>query len=122
MDTTGSTPGDGTVRLFSYGTLRRAEVQRGNFGRELSGRPDHLVGYRLMTVEITDPAVIALSGSSRHPIVVFTGDPADRVPGTVFEMTEAELLAADEYEVDDYHRAEVDLASGTRSWVYLDKR
>jgi gamma-glutamylcyclotransferase (GGCT)/AIG2-like uncharacterized protein YtfP len=110
-----------TVRLFSYGTLQQAEVQRGIFGHEVEGGPDELVGFTTAHVQITDPAVIALSGAERHLAVVHTGEPTDRVPGTVFGLTAEELRAADEYEVDDYRRTEVFLASGTRSWVYLDR-
>ncbi|KNB52926.1 gamma-glutamylcyclotransferase family protein [Streptomyces caatingaensis] len=107
-----------TVRLFSYGTLRQPEVQRSLFGREVAGTPEELPGYRLDTVEITDPHVIALSGSAHHPILRPTGDPADRVAGTALEITEAELAAADDYEVDDYRRTLVPLASGVPAWVY----
>jgi gamma-glutamylcyclotransferase (GGCT)/AIG2-like uncharacterized protein YtfP len=105
--------------LFSYGTLQQAEVQQANFGRLLDGAADALVGYRQDWVLITDPAVIAVSGSDRHPIVRHTADPSDRVAGTVFEVTAQELLAADDYEVDDYARVLVTLASGLSSWVYL---
>ncbi|MBZ4322148.1 gamma-glutamylcyclotransferase family protein [Streptomyces huiliensis] len=107
-----------TVRLFSYGTLRQPEVQRSLFGRELAGTSDALPGYRLATVEITDPHVIALSGSAHHPILRPTGDPADRVEGTALLITESELAAADDYEVDDYARTLVPLASGAEAWVY----
>jgi hypothetical protein len=37
----------------------------------------------------------------------------------VLTLTTAELAAADLYEVDDYRRTQVRLASGTDSWVYL---
>jgi gamma-glutamylcyclotransferase (GGCT)/AIG2-like uncharacterized protein YtfP len=108
-------------RLFSYGTLQQTEVQLGNFGRELVGRPDALPGYALRMIEITDPAVLELSGLAHHPIVSHTGDPADSVDGTVFEITPDELAAADGYEVDDYERVEVELASGTIAWVYVKR-
>jgi hypothetical protein len=112
----------GPVRLFSYGTLRQREVQLDRFGRELPGHPDALAGHRVGMVTISDPAVVALSGSASHPIVAPSPDPADSVPGTVFEITAAELAAADDYEVDDYTRVEVTLVSGVRAWVYLDRR
>ncbi|BCB75997.1 gamma-glutamylcyclotransferase [Phytohabitans flavus] len=105
--------------LFSYGTLRDPEVQRASFGRELSGREDHLVGYRLELLEITDEHVLDLSGLAQHPIVVATGDARDTVPGVVFEVTDEELAAADEYEVDDYERVLATLGSGARAWVYV---
>jgi len=62
---------------------------------------------------------VAASGTDRHPIVRPTGDPADRTDGTVLTLTTTELAAADLYEVDDYRRTRVRLASGTDSWVYL---
>jgi hypothetical protein len=105
--------------LFSYGTLRDPAVQRATFGRELEGRPDALVGWRTELLEITDPEVVATSGQTHHPIVLASDDPADHVPGQVLLLNAEELAAADEYEVDDYHRVRVRLASGTRAWVYV---
>ena len=55
--------------LFSYGTLRQREVQLATFGRELDGYVDAVIGYDLDYVTITDPHVIATSGSDRHPIL-----------------------------------------------------
>ena len=94
-------------------------MQRANFGRELAGREDRLPGYAVRMVAITDPEVLRVSGQTHHPIVVETDDPADGVPGTVFEVTDEELVAADGYEVDDYRRVMVSLASGVRAWVYV---
>jgi hypothetical protein len=54
-----------------------------------------------------------------HPMVVVTGNPDDEVPGTLFLITEAELAAADAYEVSDYKRIEVRLKSGKSAWVYV---
>jgi len=105
--------------LFSYGTLRDPAVQRANFGRELAGREDRLPGYAQRLIKITDPEVVQVSGHTHHPIVVETGAGSDAVPGTVFEITDAELVAADGYEVDDYQRVLVSLASGARAWVYV---
>jgi hypothetical protein len=53
-----------------------------------------------------------------HSIARASGDPADRIAGVVFLLTEAELAATDRYEVDVYARVEVRLESGTRAWVY----
>jgi gamma-glutamylcyclotransferase (GGCT)/AIG2-like uncharacterized protein YtfP len=105
--------------LFSYGTLRLAEVQRGTFGSELPTTDDELPGFRLGMLAITDPHVIALSGSDRHPILERTDDPADRVSGSVLELTGEQLAAADAYEVDDYTRVAVALGSGKTAWVYV---
>ncbi|SNT61823.1 Uncharacterized conserved protein YtfP, gamma-glutamylcyclotransferase (GGCT)/AIG2-like family [Asanoa hainanensis] len=105
--------------LFSYGTLRDPAVQRANFGRELGGRSDALPGYTMGVLEITEPGVIALSGTAHHPVASPTGNPVDRVEGTVFEITDEELVAADGYEVSDYRRALCPLASGAQAWVYV---
>jgi hypothetical protein len=111
-----------TVRLFSYGTLQLPGVQVEHFGRVLTGEPDALPGHRRDWVTITDPSVVAASGTDRHPVVRPTGDPADTTEGTVLTLTSAELAAADLYEVDDYRRTHVRLASGTGAWVYLATR
>lgn len=105
--------------LFSYGTLQQPEVQRATFGRELTGHRDAIVGYRLDFVTITDPHVVATSGSDRHPILRPTDRPDAHVDGTVFALSETDLAAADEYEVDDYRRIEVPLRSGATAWVYV---
>ena len=104
--------------LFSYGTLRHPEIQRAVFGRLLETRPDRLTGYRLSTVRITDPEVVAVSGSDTHPILVASGDPADGVEGSALHVDEDDLLAADSYESADYQRARVVLESGARAWLY----
>ncbi|MDX8051127.1 gamma-glutamylcyclotransferase [Lentzea sp. BCCO 10_0798] len=108
---------DAVVNLFSYGTLQTPPVQIEHFGRTPAGRQDVLPGYRQDWVTITDPAVIAVSGTDRHPILRHTGDPADATAGTVLEVTTTELAAADLYEVDDYRRALVRLGSGAEAWV-----
>jgi gamma-glutamylcyclotransferase (GGCT)/AIG2-like uncharacterized protein YtfP len=107
--------------LFSYGTLQDPAVQQANFGRELTGRADRLPGYATRLVEITDPDVVKVSGRTHHPIIVATDSDDDSVAGTVFEVTDEELAAADTYEVDDYRRELVWLASGVRAWVYVSR-
>jgi hypothetical protein len=62
------------------------------------------------------------SGKTHHPIVRFTGRDSDRVDGTVFEITDVELAASDEYEVAAYKRVAASLVSGSRAWVYVDAR
>lgn len=105
--------------LFSYGTLQQADVQIATFGRELTGEADALPRYAQRDLTITDPEVVRLSGSATHPIVVASADPGDQVAGMVFEVTEAELSAADDYEVSDYRRVSVTLRSGRDAWVYV---
>jgi hypothetical protein len=110
---------EGSVSLFSYGTLRLPEVQRATFGRLLEGREDMLAGYRLEPLAISDPEVVRISGLAVHAIARRTGNSSDRIPGIVFNITPAELEAADSYEVDVYGRAEVVLESGAAAFVYV---
>lgn len=110
---------DYPVLLFSYGTLQDTAVQLANFGRALQGQADEMLGYSQGWVEITDPAVLATSGKSHHPIVSPDAQPGARVAGTVFQISEQELAAADAYEVADYKRVLVQLASGHSAWVYV---
>jgi gamma-glutamylcyclotransferase (GGCT)/AIG2-like uncharacterized protein YtfP len=108
-----------TELLFSYGTLQLPEVQRVTFGREVPGQRDAIVGYELDYVTIIDPHVVATSGSDRHPILRPTDRVDAHVDGMVFAISEADLAAADEYEVDDYRRIAVPLRSGATAWVYV---
>ncbi|GAA1967247.1 gamma-glutamylcyclotransferase family protein [Agromyces allii] len=107
-----------THRVFSYGTLRQADVQSALYGRAVPTVADTLPGFRLDWVEITDAAVIATSGSDRHPILR-PGAAHDAVEGASLELTDDELAATDAYEVDDYVRTPVVLASGLDAWAYL---
>lgn len=104
--------------LFSYGTLQQKEVQIANFGRELSGMKEVLNGYIVAEIEISDERVLRESGKAIHPILRCTGNLADEVSGTVFEITDLELTQADDYEVDDYVRTLVKLQSGRECWIY----
>lgn len=110
---------DDRVLLFSYGTLQQENVQLASFGRLLAGRADAMPGYRCDMLEIADPEVIRTSGKRFHPVVSESGDPADEVAGTLFDITAAELAAADSYEVADYRRVMVRLKSGADAWVYV---
>lgn len=118
------TVSDASENLFSYGTLQLEAVQLATFGRRLAGHADRLPGYRLDQLEIRDAAVVATSGQTHHPILVRTdGDGhADAVEGSVFAVTPDELAQADAYEVADYQRVSVTLASGKQAWVYVDAR
>lgn len=108
------------VALFSYGTLQLPEVQLANYGRRLEGEPDALVGYRLVVLPDRDPDAVRISGAKTHMVARRTGDPADRIPGVVFLLTEEELAATDRYEGSDYGRAELALESGRTALVYVE--
>ncbi|HTN20174.1 MAG TPA: gamma-glutamylcyclotransferase family protein [Pelobium sp.] len=107
--------------LFSYGTLQKEQVQLETFGRLLKGDSDSLPAYKLDYVEITDPEVLRKSGEKFHPIIRYSGNVKDKVEGVLFEVTNEEILAADEYEVDDYKRIETLFASGKKGFIYIEK-
>jgi len=98
-------------RLFSYGSLQHAAVQLATFGRLLPGKSDGLAGFELETLQRGGKLLANIRGAR----------PGQRVDGTVFEITDAELLAADAYErADSYARIGVTLMSGTDAWVYVE--
>lgn len=107
--------------LFSYGTLQKSKVQLESFGRLLEGYNDQLTGYYLGQLEIKDQAVLATSEQRFHPIAIASNNPSDFIEGMVFQVTDAELLNADRYEVDDYQRISVQLNSGKQAWVYVQR-
>jgi gamma-glutamylcyclotransferase (GGCT)/AIG2-like uncharacterized protein YtfP len=105
--------------LFSYGTLQEDSVQLSTFGRLLQGRRDELPGFELSSVRIEDPEVVATTGKTHYANVTFNGRNDSRVPGVVFEITDDELAAADQYEQPaGYERVAAILASGREAWVY----
>jgi gamma-glutamylcyclotransferase (GGCT)/AIG2-like uncharacterized protein YtfP len=105
--------------IFSYGTLQQEDVQLSTFGRLLDGQRDELLGFEQSLVRIENPRVVASSGRTHDANVTFNGRDDSRVSGTVFEITDAELAAADRYEqVAAYQRVEARLVSGKRAWVY----
>ena len=109
--------------VFSYGTLQHDDVQLATFGRLLQGRRDELPGFEPSLVSIEDPGGTTASGRTHHANVAFNGRPESRVSGTVFEITDAELAAADRYEeTAAYTRIAATLASGGQAWVYVDSR
>lgn len=90
------------------------------FGRRLEGTPDNLVGFKIVILKIENPEVIGKSGKEFHPIAKITDSIDNRVPGSVFEVTDDELRLSDQYEVDAYKRVETVLASGKSAWVYVE--
>jgi len=109
--------------LFSYGTLQDEKVQLSTFGRPLNGQRDELPAYERSLVKIKDPQLSAAIGMTHHANVTFNGRNDSRVGGTVFVVTDAELAAADQYELPaSYERIAVVLASGKQAWVYVSAR
>jgi gamma-glutamylcyclotransferase (GGCT)/AIG2-like uncharacterized protein YtfP len=109
--------------LFSYGTLQQEDVQLSTFGRLLQGQRDELPGFEQSLVRIEDPQVVATSGMTHYANVTFNGKNNSRVSGTLFELTDAEFAAADQYEQPaGYKRIHALLASGKQAWVYANAR
>lgn len=95
--------------LFSYGSLQEPSAQVSAFGRHLAGERDALPGHTIATV----------LSNGRACANAVRGAAAAVIPGTVFEITDAELARADGYEAADrYVRSEVTLQSGRRAWIY----
>ena len=107
--------------LFSYGTLQQEDVQVSTFGRRLNGQNDELLAFEPSLVKIEDPEVVARLGRTHHANVTFNGNDNSAVLGTVFDVSDAELAAADKFEAAfSYKRVAATLASGKRAWVYVD--
>ena len=109
-----------TIALFSYGTLQDPKVQMATYGRLIDGEKDTLAGYVLVKLVIEDPHIISVSGKEVHTIARHTGNPQDRVVGTVLSLTPSELVSSDDYEAEAYARTEVRLESGRRAFVYVE--
>ena len=106
--------------LFAYGTLQQGDVQLSTFGRWLNGQRDEILGFERSLVAIEDPKVAATLGKTHHDNVQSTRNNDGRVPGMVFEITDAELVSVDEYETPfHYRRVVATLASGAQAWVYV---
>jgi hypothetical protein len=105
--------------LFTYGTLQLKSVQLSTFGRKLEGKPDALVGYRLVMIEIQDEDFVVKSGTADHRNLQFTGNASDLVEGIVFAVTMEELEQSDAYEPEGYERVLVQCRSGLSAWIYL---
>lgn len=110
----------GTVdpdRLFSFGTLILDAVQAQLFGGPVPQEPAALAGHGIVDVHITDPEVVRLSGSAVHRGLKRSVDA--KVPGFALTVTDAQLAAADDYEVDAYIRRRILLDDGSLAWGYL---
>ena len=105
--------------VFSYGSLQEERVQISTFGRRLGGQRDELIGFEASSVPIEDPRVAAAIGKTHHANVTFNGSDESRVPGMVFEVSDAELAQVDAFEATfSYERVLAILRSGKHAWVY----
>ena len=106
--------------LFSYGTLRKREVQEELFGRVIAAAPDALPGFKTEPIELTE----ADGTKWMHFIAIRSERHTDRIEGAALLLTLTELAICDGYEPEPYVRVELPLASGKRAWAYVhrDKR
>jgi gamma-glutamylcyclotransferase (GGCT)/AIG2-like uncharacterized protein YtfP len=106
--------------LFSYGTLQQGSIQLEVFGRQLAGTRDELVGFKLSKAEIENTQFVSASGKAVQANVIYTGESNSRVEGSVFEVTDRDLVLCDEYERPaQYRRVSARLSSGRGAWVYV---
>jgi gamma-glutamylcyclotransferase (GGCT)/AIG2-like uncharacterized protein YtfP len=99
-------------RLFSYGSLQQPAVQRRILGREPPGSADEVIGF--------ERVLIARAGKELAN-VIRNGRADSRVAGTVFEISDADLVVVDAYEAtDSYVRTRATLASGGEAWLYAE--
>ncbi|NOT50756.1 MAG: gamma-glutamylcyclotransferase [Chitinophagaceae bacterium] len=105
--------------LFSYGTLQKGKVQWELFGRSLKGTKDVLEGYIISEIEIKDEAFLFKGEEKYQRTLIATNSSADRIEGTVLEISEEELQVADKYEPDNYKRIKITLRSGKEAWIYI---
>ena len=108
-----------TEYLFSYGTLQQAETQLELFGRRLVGHKDILKGYKTSEIELDEEGFVGFSEQAKYLIASASSDENDAIEGMALEVTECELLVADEYEPEEYKRLQVKLGSGKLAWIYL---
>ena len=95
-------------KIFLYGILVEAEIQRQVLGRVLENVPDKLFGYKRSQISIEN---------EEYPVIV--PDPSSSVSGIVVNVDEIELSKIDEYETTAYKREKVKLESNAEVWVYI---
>ena len=69
-------------------------------------------------VAIDDPEVVRMRDTTHYPNIALTGQNENCAPGAMFEISDAELAHADQYEVDV--RVLAPLVSGLEAWDHLD--
>ena len=106
--------------IFSYGSLQQEAVQLSTYGRVLRGDSDELVGWVRTLIKVSAGHKAAAAGVSHYANVERSPGSSGRVAGTVFELTDEELAAADAYEREaEYTRVVATLDSGRNAWVYV---
>tara|TARA_B100001765_G_C19260310_1_gene230903 strand:+ start:203 stop:511 length:309 start_codon:yes stop_codon:yes gene_type:complete len=99
------------MNLFVYGTLTIGETLKNILDRDVSGTPATLDGY--------DGSKMVIIESESYPAAEKNIECS--IQGLLIEITSEELQKLDVYETDAYKRKEVELTSGKKAWVYLNK-
>jgi gamma-glutamylcyclotransferase (GGCT)/AIG2-like uncharacterized protein YtfP len=108
--------------IFSYGSLQQEAVQLATYGRVLHGDPDELIGWVRTEIAVPKRHKAAAAGLTHYANVERSSQLGNRVAGTVFDITEAELAATDAYELEaEYGRVLAALASRRSAWVYVSQ-
>ena len=140
-----SVNGKPTIDRIDHGVVPSNDLGRAHrfYGGFMGGEIDHLTNLTIRGLNREVPQIVfytlanhkgwgvalqdfPISPNPARPLegVVYgfevaADNPDDVVNGKVFRITEAELKAADEYEVSDYKRIHVQLRSGNAAWVYV---
>ena len=97
-------------------------MQLATYGRVLRGDPDELIDWVRTSIDVPGTHKAAAAGITHYANVERAPGSGNRVAGTVFEITDAELAAADAYELDaEYIRVVAELGSGQSAWVYVSQ-
>ena len=99
------------MNLFVYGTLAIGETLKNILDRDVPGIPVTLDGY--------DGSKMVIIESESYPAAEKNIECS--IQGLLIEITSEELQKLDVYETDAYKRKEVELTSGKKAWVYLNK-
>ena len=106
--------------VFAYGKLQQTDVQLAIFGHILEWDLDYLHGCEPSDVEIDDPAVAKPTGATHYVNITYSLRRDGRLKGMVFDLTQAELAADDDFpRQPGYGRMMQTLASGRLAWVYV---
>ena len=99
------------MNLFVYGTLAIGETLKNILDRDVPGISATLDGY--------DGSKMVIIESESYPAAEKNIECS--IQGLLIEVTSEELEKLDVYETDAYKRKEVELTSGKKAWVYLNK-
>ena len=106
--------------LLSYGSLQQRDVQLANYGRELEGSADVLVGYQLVPLAISDPRVLALSGKAVHGIArAQAATPLTASPAWCSSSATPNSRPATPMRLPNILGSKLRSKSGRSEWVYV---